>query len=316
MKVLLVMIFFFIVIPTASAYSGVFDILNEKAYNESLDIVTEYKIPEQTVQESEHIRGWVDIVGFNKSVRLNGTEYSDGSEPIIKYGVWNTYLGWDNGLDYIKVTDVRSHTVDNLTTAEIDIHLRWYHSILVCITNQYGRHCHVHKTYYDEYATFSTCEDSPMQYPTIKQINPKITIYNYSFYPHIEIVLPVQQYESKTTFIYDNESITRVNMAGVAATGAVNLSECLYWEDESDLFVTKNDIAILKMDALDFNPSKLKIITSSPYETKNVADYIISTVEYDQEERIKKSGVLLPLLILIIFGYGVKKCMKLWSEMI
>ena len=308
--------FLIILIPTASAYSGVFDILNEKAYNESLDIVTEYKIPEQTVQESEHIRGWVDIVGFNKSVRLNGTEYSDGSEPIIKYGVWSAKLGWDNGLDYVKVTDIRSYTVNNLTTAEIDIHLRWYHSNLICITNQYGRHCHVHKTYYDEYATFSTCEYSPTLYPTLNSTNPEITIYNYSFYPHIEIYMPVQAFETKTKITYNNESITRVKLMGVAAIGAVNLSECLYWEGESKIFVTKNNTAILKMNASEFNPNNLTIITSSPYETKNVSNYTIEMVEYDQEEQIKKSGVIWPLGILIIFGWGVKKCMKIWSEMI
>ena len=75
------------------------------------------------------------------------------------YDVWNTYLGWDNGLDYVKVTDVRSYTLNNITIAEIDIHLRWYHSTLrsrnICRQGICRIIKWVYKDYFNEYTTFS-----------------------------------------------------------------------------------------------------------------------------------------------------------------
>ena len=307
-----VLLFFIciLLIPVASAYDGVFEIMNHVAYNESLDIVTVYNVPDMTVQSNEdeygygHIRGWVDIVGFSKTVRIDDTVYG-GESPVIKYAVWDEGLGGRYVFQSIDVIDVRHSTRDGNTTAYIDIHLKWYHNRFM-----------ESNVFYDEYATFSTWEYLPPGYPELTKTGAGITVYNYSFNPHVEIDVPLQQNETKTTFTYDNETITRINMLGIAGTGAVNLSKCLYWEGESDLFVTKNTTAILKIDASVFNPSKLQIVTSSPYESKNVMNYTISTVQYDQEEQIKKSGVIWPLAILIIFGCGVKKCIKLWSEMI
>jgi len=309
--------------PVAAGYSGVFSILDETAYNNSLNIVTEYNAPDQTVQSSEHIRGWIDIVGFEDTVRIDNVTYANNTvapTPIIKRDVWDGLVLFNDNLDSIQITDERFTTIGNITTAEIDIHMLWHRSTLrtrtVCVLGICRTVSWIQKDYYNEYATFSKSVESPVQYPNLEPTAVQITVYNYSFNPHIEISLPIQPAETKTTFTYDNDSITRVNMLGIASTGAVNLSECLYWEDESDLFVTKNTNAILKMNTSEFNPNKLQIVTSSPYESKTITDYTISNVDYNQSEQIKASCVILPLLILIIFGYGIKKCMKLWSEMI
>ena len=137
MKVLLVMIFFFIVIPTASAYSGVFDILNEKAYDDSLDVVTEYKAPDKTVQESEHIRGWIDIIGFKKTVRLDVVVYSNVSEPIVQYDYWADNFGEDDHLDKLEFLDQRLIIHDGSIISEVDIHLNYHHSTKIITNNTF-----------------------------------------------------------------------------------------------------------------------------------------------------------------------------------
>jgi len=339
MRLALVCLVFILVIPAVTAYDGIFSILDETAYNDALDIVTEYE-PNKTVQSSEHIRGWIDIDRSQDTVIINGVTYinnSDSSTPEVLYEVWDEGLYWNNNLDWIIVTDERITTHGNITTAEIDIKLKWHRSTKRSrtITTPFGSRTitWISKDYYYETATFSKTVyssvysgnedkefintiDSPVEYPKLEISRPTITIYNNSLNPHIKICVPIQQFETKTTFSYDDENITRVNMMGLAATGGVNFSDCLYWEDESDLFATKNDIAILKMNALEFNPNKLQITVYSPYESIITDNYTISTVEYDQGERIKESGVILPLLILILFGYGIKKCMKIWSEIV
>ena len=313
---LIILIFFFIIIPIADASSGIFDILNETGYKGSLDIVTEYQEPNKTVQSSEHIRGWVSIVGFSQMVRINGTEYINLSEPIIMYELWDVGLYWNNNFDWVKVTDERIITEDNITTAEIDIHLLWHHSERKSRTINGRSRPYISKTYYNEWATFSTTVESPVQYPEINDTEIKITVYDNTFNPHINIHIPVQPFETKTIITYQNETITRYTKSGFASIGAVNLSDCLYWEDESDIFKYRSETVIIdNIDKSNFNPLYLEITTFSPYESITRTNYSISAVQFDTSGGLTPR-VLTYILILLIFTIGSKKCFSMVGDMI
>lgn len=319
MKLIILTLFFFS-IPIADASLGIFDVLNETEYKGSLDIVTEYQEPNKTVQSSEHIRGWVSIVGFSLVVRINGTEYINQSEPIIMYELWDEGLYWNNNFDWVKVTDERIITEDNITTAEIDIHLLWHHSELksrtVCGLNGCRTYKWISKTYYHEWATFSTTVESPVQYPGINDTEIKITVYDNTFNPHINIHIPVQPFETKTTITYQNETITRYTKSGFASIGAVNLSDCLYWDDESDIFKYRNEIVIIdNIDKYNFNPTYLEITTFSPYESITQTNYSISAVEFDTSGGLTPR-VLTYILVLLIFAIGAKKSFSVIGDMI
>ena len=308
------------IIPGVAASAGIFDIFNLTEYKGSLDIITEYPDPEKIVQSEDHIRGWIDIVGFNHTVRLNNTEYRNHSQPKIEYELWDEGLIWNDNFDWMKVTDERFITENNNTTAEIDIHLLWHRSTLksrtVCGKNGCRTYTWIHKDYYNEYATFSDTVETPEQYPDINDSAVSIIIYNNSFNPHVDIHVPVQQFETKTVYSYQDETITRISKVGFASTGAVNLSECLQWEDESDMFAYRNEKAILRnFNKSVFNPSKLKITTHTPYASTDRTNYYVSVEEFDETGGIG-NGLLTPISLLIIFGIGIKKCFSGLGDLI
>lgn len=317
MKSIYSFIIFIIIMPVATAAPGLFDILNKTAYNGSLDIVTDYKDPDKTVQAHKHIRGWINITGFNNTVRINGTEYSNIPEPRVEFEVWDEGLIWDDNLDWIHTSETKIIQEGNKTKAEIDIHLLWHRSTLKSRTVNGRTHTWIQKDYTDEYATLSSYVRTPQQYPALDDIPVRITIYNNTLNPHVDIHTPIQPFTVKTEFTYKNETITRFTLAGAASTGAVNLSECLYWHDDVNNISSRNSIAILKYtNESDFNISDLIVTAYTPYESKILTNYSISTVELDTVESIVEKGIITHIISMLIFGWGIKKCMSVWGDLI
>lgn len=284
--------------------SNIFDIFNETAYTDSLDIVTEYREPNKTVQAHKHIRGWIDIVGFKNTIRINGTEYCNQSEPVIEYKLWDVGLYWNDNLDWIKITDERIITDGNITTVEIDIHLKWHHSTK---KSREGR-VWIKKTYYHEYMTLSAFAETPLQFQNNTDTTASITIYNNMINPHVDIFVPVYNTTTKTVYSYGDETITRHTLSGISAVGAVNFTECLYWEDDSDIFAYKNDVAILKnMNESKFDLSKMTITMHNPYEIRQIQDLNLSTVVFDSSKPFNDPNVFVTLILLLVFGWGIKK---------
>ena len=162
-----------------------------------------------TVQSHQHIRGIVDIVGFEQMVCIDGVYYILGApddHAIIKTKLWDTGLYWNNNLDYIQITDERIYTVDNITTVEVDIHLKWHHS-----KKRKPPGKGIKKTYYHEYATFTASRAAPQQYPntTIPELN--VIVYNDSIKPKTIIHLPATAYILGYTIEFQNESIEYFN---------------------------------------------------------------------------------------------------------
>ncbi|TFH47098.1 MAG: hypothetical protein E4G94_00915 [ANME-2 cluster archaeon] len=318
MKIILLILLLIFIVHPIDAYEGIFKILDEEPYTGSFNNSKESRNNIPVVQYSEHIIGWV-TVDFNNTVTINEIEYCNTTETEIRYDVWNSKLGWDNGLEYIKVTKIRNYTAGNLTYADIDIHLKWYHASLKTrlICNFLGCHLrpYIYKTYYDEYATFTDSTITPIIFTKLNTSKIKITIYNNSINPIVTIYSPIQPGEVKTTFEYKNESIERINLAGIVSDDTVYLSEGMYWNDESDIFVTKNELAILKINRSEFDISKLKIEIHNPYESKIITDYEISIENYDQD-KLLNFGPILPVIIIGIFLWGMKKCWQIWSDII
>ena len=86
--------FIFILIPgVASAeFNDIFDILNETEFSGDWNISVDYPNANETVQSSQHIRAWIDIVGFNHTTKIGGIYYINGSsvsEPLVEYKIWD-----------------------------------------------------------------------------------------------------------------------------------------------------------------------------------------------------------------------------------
>ena len=302
----------FIITP-ASAMGSIFDIFNETAYNGSLDIITEYREPNKTVQSHKHIRGWIDIVGFNQTIRINGTEYCNQSEPVIEYKLWDSGLFWNNNFDYIEITEQRIFSEGHITTVEMDVHLLWHHSLR---KSREGR-TWIKKTYYHEYMTLSASAEAPLQFPTTIDATASITIYNNTINPHVDIYVPVYNTTTKIVYTYGGETITRRTLSGVSAVGAVNFTECLYWEDDSEIFAYKNDMAVItNMNESEFDLSKLTITMHNPYEIRQIHDLNLSTVEFNSGKPFKNPVVFVTLAVLIVCVWGIKKSFDVCGDLI
>ena len=246
MKTILSLIILISLTPIATAAPGLFDILNRTAYNGSLDIVTEYREPDKTVHAHKHIQGWINITGFKNAVMYNKTLYINGYEkptPVIKYWIRRKGIS-KKSVDYLKLTDRRIVNSNGITNVEYDVLLKWHST--TTIHNKDGSTSKSTSQKPLENLTLYTSVTTPQEYPELDDIPARIIIYNNSVNPHVDIHTPIQPFVTKTEYTYQNETITRFTMAGAASTGAVNLSECLYWHDDVDNMSSRNGLAILK----------------------------------------------------------------------
>jgi len=316
MKLIIFILFFFIITPIASASLGIFDVFNETEYKGSLNIVTEYQDPDKTVQSHKHIQGWIDIVGFKDAVMYNETFYINGSEdptPVIKYWIRRKGIS-KKSVNYLKIKDKRVINSNGITTVELDILLKWHSTTTTHYSD--GSTSKGTSSKPLENLTLSTSIKIPQSYPKINKTNIKIIIYDNMFNPHVDIHIPVQPFETKTEIIYQNETITRHTKSGFAAIGAVNLSDCLFWEGKYDNLKYRNEMAIIdNIGSSNFNPKDLEITTISPYESITQTNYSITVVQFDTSGGMNPS-VLTHILILLIFTIGAKKCFSAVGDMI
>ena len=322
MRIIYLLPAFLFIITPATAMDSIFDITSETAYNDSLDIVTVFPEPDKIVQEHEHIRGWIDIVGFNHTVNLNGVQYCNQSDPVIKYNLWAEGITskkriTNNKVDFIKVIDERTFKDGDGITTKIDVHLKWHHSVRKSRTVDGRTRTWIKKTYHHEYMTLSAHAKAPQQLISAPMPSANITIYNNSVNPYVEIYVPVFNTTTKTVYSYGDETITRRTLSGIACTGAVNFSDCLYWEDKSDIWAYKNNVAVLKgVNESKFDQSILSITVHSPYEVQQINNVNVSSVEMNPNKPFSNPNVFVTLILLVVFGWGIKKSMAVCGDLI
>lgn len=290
-----------------SSIFDIFDEMTQKTFTGDWNIPIEYPQPHKIEQASQHIRVWIDIVGFENTLKIGEKYYLNGSsvpKPFIEYEIWDEGLIWDDNFDWMVVTDERFYTENNNTTAEIDIHLLWHRSTLksrpVCGLNGCIIVKWIKKDYYHEYATFSKSVPTPTQYPELEPQPCYITIYNNSFNPHIEVFVPVDNYQIKTAFQYEDEAIVRFNKVGYAEIGAVNLTDIHQWSESTDkLLFLGNSLIITDTNTSQFNKSNLTVTVYNPYEQKTITDYNITEITHESGKEFNPLFYCVVALVLI-----------------
>ncbi len=88
--------------------------------------------PDQTLQSSGHIRGWVDIVGFKNTVNIFSVNYVSSAEPIVKYGVWGEFPKGNKcytcTIDYI-TKDLKITVSGEYATATLNLKMLWHETL-------------------------------------------------------------------------------------------------------------------------------------------------------------------------------------------
>ena len=281
--------------------------------NDIVYVESEY-ILNNTVQSHKHIRGIVDIVGFSQMICIDGVHYIPGApedHAIIKTKLWDEGLIWNDNFDWIKITDERNITVDNITTVEIDVHLLWHHSELktrtVCGLNGCTTYKWIKKTYYHEYATFTASRQAPQPYPEtiIPELN--VAVYNDSIKPKTIIHLPNTAYILGYMIEFQNESVEYFNSVLSVETQDNGLpfgnitrvqSQSIYQDSEMFSRVGSNII----INSTEINNS-LKIYAMNPFDQLEINYTVTNYSEAKMLDNVQMSSAfsLLMLAWVIIF---------------
>ncbi|MBN1134779.1 MAG: hypothetical protein JXA38_07735 [Methanosarcinaceae archaeon] len=281
-------------IPAGASNTSIFEILNKERFIEQVGglVYDRPFVPDKTVQSRGHIKGWIDIVGFENITKIDNTTYADTLKPIVEYDVWDDGLGWDDSRDVIEVTDSRINTTGNTTTVEMDVHLKWHHSTLrtrtVSLLTGKKTIKWIDKDYYDEYATFSDKEIAP------ELFNPgnyngtavNVVIYNNSVIPKTSFsVVGVPANTLKVNLSYDNEFM--VYYYGIGSqeyteknVPFMNITKLDTWVGgigDGGNLTRLGDTVILS--TANFSQDKLNVSLQNPYTTYKIEPYNVTKVE-------------------------------------
>lgn len=265
-------------------------------------------IPNKSMQSSQHIRGWIDIIGFEGTVRINDAEYSNASKPVILYDVWDEGITsseyiTNNNVDFIKITDERITTVDNITSVEIDIHMMWHHSVL---KSRNGRP-YISKKYHHEYTTFTTSRAAAQSYPDLIIPELNVIVYNNTIAPKTIIYLKETDFILGYRLEYDNESVEYFNnVLSVETQGngfpygnmTKVLSQSIY--EDSDMFSRAGPNIIINSTEID---DSLRIYAFSPYNEYEINQTVTNYSEKRMLDNVQLSSAfgLLMLIWMIVF---------------
>lgn len=267
--------------------------------------------PDKNVQESGHISGWIDIVGYDNMTQIDGVYYIPGApedHAITKHKLWDTGLYWNNNLDFIKITDELIFKDGDNITAEIDIHLLWHRSRLKC--SGIPPRCRIHKTYYHEYATFADTELAPRTFISsdYSNVSVDVVIYNNTVSPKTTLkVLNVPENTITINYTHDNESITHYKGT---ATQEYTDKNCPYmqinstdiWDDDGNLSQFNGFVIIPSMN---YSTDNLTVTVNDPYEAHIVDNVTVYEVRW-HGAKDTFSSLLLPFVaIVVIFIIGV-----------
>lgn len=191
--------------PTTQA--NIFDDMNS-SYFADVGRVTydESKyVPEQAMQSSGNIRGWIDIVGFRNVLKKNATYYTNSSpadRAMIKYDAWG--VGSACGYKITKTAD--KYDSGNNTVAVLNVKLIWYS--IACSKDSCW--CVAHT----DYASFYDSEPSPIQYPAPD--NTSIIVHEYK--EKKVIYLNISQWVTGYDLTTQNGSVSEIKAGNLEHT--------------------------------------------------------------------------------------------------
>lgn len=299
---LLFLTFSFVSSSHASEDKGIFEILGETYIDNITNLPYSSGNPEKNIQSSGHIRGWIDIVGFDKMSKDNNIYYVPGNPTnyaIIQYDAW----GVGSACGYEITKNIQKYISGDNAVAVLSVKLIWY--TIQCGKNSCS--CVAHT----DYASFNDTEKSPKIIEPLT--DPKINIiqYNNTLYENIGIQIIPKDVENLSRFdiTYNNSSLTRTFKTGYVEKTEkgiffANLTKMPIWETSGkDIGRIENTIFI-NGNLSKINASNIKISTSNLYETKYHTNFTISREEFRPEKETIENPLLISFwsIIIVIFG--------------
>jgi hypothetical protein len=276
---------------TPAGSADIKDMFNTKFVDSAYDLPYSIGIPEKVEQSSGHLRGWVDITGFDKMMRDNGTNYVPGDPAeyaIVQNEAWGVFRCSTCGYSIIK--NIQKYASGSNTVAVLNMKMTWYE--LVCSKD--GCFCVEHI----EYESFQDSEVSTKRFNFPSNQSITLKIYNGSVYkPQILNFNPSHSITS-IRITTTNGSIKQYLMAGQVAYTAknipyMNLTATDHYEQSGRNISKLNNEIIINS-----NLSSIEFFT--PYGKLNASANITKILM--PETNIKGGVFGLIYMVIVFFG--------------
>lgn len=283
--------------------AGILEDLNKTYISNINELPYSSGAPEKNIQTSDHISGWIDIVGFRQMMRDNGTDYIPGSSEdyaIVQYDTWADLQNCGSCyVVYIK-NQVTVRDSGSMTTAQNNIDLKWAE----IITNCNGNGCWQNTIYRNEYAIFSVSAKSPSQF--IFPTKQAITIEKYRGFVPKKIIHFKDLDEGITAYriTTGNGSVMHRRKIGMIETTQkgiffMNLTALSVWENTGSGIYHWRDDPIMGDDEI------MDITFDTPYGPAPNIDYRSGMMYLENRETNIQPGVWSVLYVVLIFFAGI-----------
>jgi len=281
--------------------------------------------PEKLIQSSNHISGWIDIVGYYNLTKKNDNYYIQGNpinSIIILHSVWSDNFSSCCSEDIIEIVDLKI-VIDNTSiTSSIDIHLKWHKSRLTYITvpspTGFIIIPKIEKTYYDEYCTITDTDILPLIYPTlnINDTSIEVVIYNNSISPKTTIrLINLPLNVLSVNYSYCNSSLTYYYGSAI---NEYTDKKCPYLSILStDTVLSNGNLSYFNgfviIPSMNFSEKNLTVVLSDPYCSCSVTNMTVSELPYHGTKDVFSSLFIGIVTILSIIVFGIMYQIKRFS---
>lgn len=316
-----IVIMLMISIPTVGAIINDDDIMeylgdlpNQEYWEGDWSIVDKVGTPIKNIKSSRHIRGWIDIVGFEDMAVVNGTEYVNGTPAdlaFVECKAWHTPV---DGKVVSFTSSSWTYDYEGNTTAVQHTVFNWKYK--VC--GLYG----CHWVYVQEIQTITHTTKSPIVFDLkIQDVPIRVVVCNQSFQPVTQILIPDAEspmmdgvidvtisYNGSSTSRHDEIGFIVLNDRGTEYVEFVPFDDPT-WTDDVDQTTVSHFLMAATVRGSNFNTSNLTTQLRTPYENRNVTNYTI--IEMDQTSispnvpLMKVFALLIGSIMVVLMVVGV-----------
>lgn len=261
------------------------ELLSQKCFDGDWSVVDKHGSSKSKTQSMDHIRAYIDIVGFKNECIINNTNYVNGDAKdfaIVKRRAWYTPV---NGQKVSLETSYTITDIGNKTIATQTTRFTWKYYKNTLLGGKW--------VYVDEGPlTVKSSVESPENFSSIPEIPVHIAVHNRTVNPIAIISIPSEanpimknvvatrvSYNGSETTRYDKIGWIVKNWWGTELVEFVDKEQPL-WEQKGEEISHQFHRFVIFCDREKFNKSCVNISFISPYEVQQVKNYTIDEISH------------------------------------
>lgn len=261
--------------------------------------------PEVSWQESGHVRGWIDIVGFREMIQENGTDFVPGNASdfaIVQFDADADVPGIVREL----IKSVQVFQNGDTVVAVLNVDLSW--KSVICSDKSCWQIPHHEKV------QFQDSEKAPKTYPMNQPLNVTVAFYNNSYSPKAVVNTGKNNWTLSEKYSYRDEQIEHFSKKGYVSMNEKGVKYVTYypadiWKNGNETLFSWMDDSVV-INTVNFNLSDLTVTAVSPYgHITEASGYNYSRIDYSPYKTFSPAFFFIFLPIFITY-WVVKKSIR------